>query len=181
MPGATVPLGIPYPLPTDPVNVPADVQALAEKVDALYTSIAATESAILQPPTCLVTAPLQTTTSGTLAPVSFNNVVYDNAGFSDLISHPTYLVAPAAGRYLFHGTAAWAPNGNDQRIVQVNTTTQGEVFRTQTTNAAGNGITLTVSSVWTLAAGEQIFLQSQQTSPFSIDLLLAMFFITRVS
>jgi len=41
MPAATPLLGLPYPTPTDPADVPADIQALATKLDARPSALAA--------------------------------------------------------------------------------------------------------------------------------------------
>lgn len=39
MAGTTAKLALPYPSPPDPADVPADIQALAAKVDALYNAV----------------------------------------------------------------------------------------------------------------------------------------------
>jgi hypothetical protein len=46
MPGSTPRLALPYPIGTDPINVPADIQALAEAVDATTAWVKTTSAGV---------------------------------------------------------------------------------------------------------------------------------------
>lgn len=96
MPATTPFRGYPYPVPGDPVNVPGDLQALAEAIDddleAVSAMIAARPSAQMRSSQAQSVAPL-TLSGGTLqlAALRFDSVDFDTGGFTSITTQPTLL------------------------------------------------------------------------------------------
>lgn len=183
MPGFTIPLAIPYPLVTDTTDVPRDVQALAERVDALMVQITASVAPINHPDTVVVTGGTQPILNGTLSAVAMNSVVFDNAGMADTSNPAAILVAAVqAGVYLVTGTVAWAPNNNGTREFQIIPQLQPPVvWKAQAIGDGVTGITTTGSFLLALGAGEHVLMQARQTSALTLNITSASLMLTRVS
>jgi hypothetical protein len=183
MPGFTIPLAIPYPLPTDPADVPSDVQALAERVDVLMTQITASVEPISHPDTVVVAGGTQPILNGILSSVAFNSVVFDNASMADTSNPAQILVAARqAGVYLVTGTVAWAPNNNGAREFQIIPQLQPPVvWKAQSIGDGVTGITTTGSFLLALGAGEHVLIQARQSSTLTLNITSAQMMLTRVS
>lgn len=183
MPGFTIPLAIPYPLPTDPADVPHDVQALAERVDVLMGQITASVAPISHPDTVVVSAGTQPFLNNTLTGIAFNSVVFDNNSMADTSNPAAILVAARqAGVYEVTATVAWAPNNNGTREFQLTPQLQPPViWKAQSIGDGVTGITTTGSFLLALGAGERMLLLARQTSTLTLNVTSAQMMMTRVS
>lgn len=183
MPGFTVPLAIPYPLPTDPADGPAAIQAMAERVDDLYVQIAATASTIANPETCLVVGGTQPILDNTLTTLQYNAELFDNAGMADLVSNPFRVVTQSAGIFLVQATVAWAPNGNGLRQFDVYTSAIPPEVQWKAQSMAGTetGVTTTASFLVSSAANNSIFIRGRQTAGTTLDMTGCALFVCKVS
>lgn len=155
MTGFTVPLGFPYPQATDPVDGPAQLQALAEAIDdsmvATYASLAGASA----PPCARITGTAQTTVSGLGTIMNFNSVYFDNDGMADLVSDPQKLTVQTAGVYAVVASATFAPNATNYR--EFNLRRNGTVVSRWSSNAVNStiiGFSPSVSGLFQMAVGD---------------------------
>lgn len=120
MPGFTVPLGFPYPLPADPTDGPQAMKDFADAVDASVTSTLLQAQAAASPPAYkLVSTTPQPllNTIGTF--LTFDTVVFDNTGLIDLVANPTTFIFPSNGTYIALATATFAANNVNDRFITI--------------------------------------------------------------
>lgn len=119
MPGFTVPLGLPYPLPGDPADVPQAIQDLAEAVEAEYLSTSASVTAAQSPGCCSLTGTTQSIPNNTLTNLQYNTVILDNDGLSNIAVQPDNINLRDNRRYLIHGTCTWAASTTSYRRLEI--------------------------------------------------------------
>jgi hypothetical protein len=110
MTGFTVPLGFPYPTGGDPVDGPAQLQALAEAIDNSMVATYASAASVTSPAAARITGGSQSTTTGLGKIMNFNSVYFDNDNMADLVADPQKLTVRTAGVYVVMATATFAPN-----------------------------------------------------------------------
>lgn len=102
---ANTPRGYTYPLYGDTVNFPAQIQDLAQDIDADVQGVYDDVDAARNAATCRVEfSGLLALASGVTTNVSFNTEIYDNASMWDA-GTPTDVSIPEVGNYLI---TAWA-------------------------------------------------------------------------
>lgn len=131
----------PYSTPTDPADVPAAIQALAESIDVDMQLL---DDSIVQRPFAVVSARSATSQvfpADQVTECEFDFVDFDNAGISNLSTQPTRLRPTSAGLW-----AVWASfadptsqaalhdlnlrvNGGDLVRASTNNNTIGEPFQ----------------------------------------------------
>ena len=123
MPANTPRLALPYPIPDDTVDVPRDVQALANKLDGFTW---------LTPPVPLERARAQRNAAlnianDTLTAISFDAAVahVGNTAGMWVAGTPTRLIAVTAGVYHFHGQTEFGINATGVRGISVQKNNQG--------------------------------------------------------
>lgn len=119
MPGFTVPLGLPYPLPGDPADVPQAIQDLAEAVEAAYLSTSATVTAAQAPGCCSLTGTTQSIPNNTTTNLQYNTVVLDNDGLSNITVTPDNINLRDFRRYFVHGSCTWAASTASYRRLEI--------------------------------------------------------------
>lgn len=165
MPGFTVPLGFPYPLPADPTNGPANIQALAEAVDASVLATQALFAGITDPPAAWIGAGPQAipTAAGTI--ITFGTTFFDNAGMSNLVTAPTRLQIQTAGLYFLTVEQGFEATGGDTRQIEllVNGTPVTTAASTNPTTP-GVGWSCNASVMRVMAAGDSVQARAGQLS-----------------
>jgi hypothetical protein len=179
MTGFTVPLGFPYPQPADPVNGPAQIQALAEAVDASAVSTLAAASAVF-PAACKVNGGAMNTTTGVAVNQTFTSpAVYDNRTFFDVIADPAGLTVVEAGWYVIVANVTWTPNTAGFRsITLVEGASQFTTTRVPASPNAGFGTVQNAVAVRNVAASAKIRVSLLQNSGGNLQSLscnLAMY------
>lgn len=119
MPGFTVPLGFPYPLPGDPTNGPANIQDLAEAIDAAVTATETQLANISDPPIAWVGAAPAAIPNALGTPLQFTVQFYDNADMVDLVTSNTNIVIRSAGLYMLSGEVGFEPNGTPGKQLEI--------------------------------------------------------------
>jgi len=119
MTGFTVPLLFPYPQPADPADAPAQIQALAEAVDAEMTDTETQLSAITDPPIAWIRAGTQVIppAAGTL--ILFNQEAFDNANMVDLVTDPYSITIRSNGLYMISCEGSLEANGVGGRQLEL--------------------------------------------------------------
>jgi hypothetical protein len=148
MPGATPNRAYPYPLPADPVNVPADIQALAEAVDNDVQANLESVTNINRVFGHMGSSGVQTVQSGTETPLNYQIQYLDNDNMVNVVSAPTQLSINTAGFYMFH-TLVTVPVTNWTNLVlrmKLNTTT--EVFNCDQEFQSGAQSRFEYTAVW---------------------------------
>jgi hypothetical protein len=182
VPGTTVPLGYPYPLPGDPLNV-NDIQELAEAIDV---SVQATEDSLAEaeaPPTVRATGTAQVIANSTTTLLTFNAAPYDNAGFTDFVGSPQALIMPTPNpgpaRYLYLAEVTWASNATGFRRVEI--TSNGTVFSRAEEPAAATPFVTSQRAqyAFSAAAGTLIRVQVTQNSGGNLSVLSCALSIVR--
>ena len=181
MPGFTSPQNLPYPLYTEVVNPPAQIQALAEAIDdalvasqALIAGIVARKAGRMSSVTAQA-IPNNAVTAGTFTTEDFDNDNMINIGGSN-----TNLVIQTAGVYLVTGTATWAANAVGVREAQIfknGVAVAG--FRAFNAAALQSGTPVTHLVVG--APGDILTLQLFQTSGGALNCNSKVFSASRVS
>ncbi|MFB7936684.1 hypothetical protein [Streptomyces sp. NPDC056049] len=102
----TTPRGYEYPLYSDTQNFPAQIQALAEDIDADVQSLYDADQAARNAPSASLglTGPIQLIPTGAITTVQFSFVEYDNAGMATL---PSNIAIVETGLYLVTGGATF--------------------------------------------------------------------------
>ena len=119
MPGSTVPLGLPYPLPGDPADVPQAIQDLAEATEALYLSTSASVTAAQAPGCASLTGTTQAIPNNTATVLAFNTVVLDNDQLSNITVDPFTVSLRDTRKYMIHGTCTWAASTTSYRRLEI--------------------------------------------------------------
>jgi hypothetical protein len=105
-----------------------------------------------------------TLTTGTLTALTFNQERFDSDTIHSTSSNTSRLTATTAGVYVITGTARFATNatGNRRVLIRLN----GATYIAEQTQAAVSGLqtTLTVATIYTLAATDYVELVALQSS-----------------
>ena len=105
MPATTPNRLYPYPIPTDPVDVPGDIQRLAEAIDDdLENNVVP----IIQPRPAAqvrVSQPFSVPANVLQTPIPYDSVDYDNGGFFKLAANPFTMTLQVGSVYWVY---AWA-------------------------------------------------------------------------
>jgi hypothetical protein len=182
MPGFTVPLGFPYPLPADPTDGPGAIKALADAVDASVVATTSQVNAVVTPDAVKITAGPQNITTGTFTNVSFNAVEYDNTGIADLVSNQFGIVIRRAGVYFLTAVGAFGPNGTgDRNISGVVNGSRIVDFRALASLGALYPTAFNRSTLVACAVGTVIGVSAEQTSGGTLALTSASLTLLRVS
>lgn len=104
MPATTPNRGYPYPLPADPVDIPGDICALADAVNA---DLGVLEAMAVARPIAQIRSsqpqavPKSVAVGGFLpdTPLVFDSVDVDTGGFSRITTQPSYLTLPVGPAY----------------------------------------------------------------------------------
>jgi hypothetical protein len=118
MPGATVPLGFPYPLAGDPLDGPGDIKALADAVDASVTATLVAAASAAAPPAFKITGGLQPIPNSMLTFLRYDTVVYDNTGGVDLSTNASSVFLDTA-TYVVAMNVVFAPSLFGERFVAI--------------------------------------------------------------
>ena len=172
MPGSTVPLGFPYPLPADPANGPQAIQDLAEAVDLVAQSTLDSVSTVV-PASVKVNGGTMNTSTGVPVNQTFTSpAVFDNRGFFDVIADSQGLLVVEAGWYVVTANLTWAPNTAGARTIAIleNAATVS-VIRTPPSPTAGFGTVQNIIALRNFAASSKIRLQLFQTSGGALQAL----------
>lgn len=163
--GSTGILALPYPAATAPPNVPGDLQALAEAIEA----------SLLEPPRCCAyqgTA-ATTLTTGVYAPLPLDTELYDASAMHSTVTATTKIVIARAGTYCISGTVGFATNATGIRtaVIQKNGAT---VARSQVGGTSSSSIFLPVYVELPLAVADYIELGAIQTSGGNLATLVGV-------
>lgn len=103
----TTPRGLVYPASTAAPDVPADMQALAESIEAVWDG----------QPYCVVhNASAQSLTSGTIAVLTQDTDDSDVLAMHSTATNTSRIVAPSAGLYIAYATLNFAAHATGVRI-----------------------------------------------------------------
>lgn len=168
MPGATVPLGFPYPVPGDPIAA-EQVQALAEAVDDAYVSTLASAAGVASPPAAAVSGTTASIVTGAGTPVQFNTVLFDSDGMANLVADPFSLTCQTAGVYAVSASAAFTPNvtGFRQIELQKNGVIVGR-WASAAVSSLGVGVSQNASNLVSLVVGDKLGLSVGHTAGVSL-------------
>lgn len=116
----------------------------------------------------------QSTTSGTLADISFGNESFDTDGYHDNTTNPTRLTVPAglAGLYMITGQITWtAVASSDNRILRLRKNGATDVSEAiqKSINTAGLNDSMQIVGQLQLVAGDYIELRVRQSSGAALD------------
>jgi hypothetical protein len=112
MPGATSPIGLRYPLYTEAVNPPSQIQMLADDIDdALVASQALIASIVARKASRMSSVTNQSIPNNAVTLATFTTEDFDNDNMINLAGSTTNMVVQTAGLYLFTASATWATNG----------------------------------------------------------------------
>ena len=156
----TTPRGLVYPASTDAPDVPADMQALAESIEAVFDG----------QPFCWVqhNATLNHAVSGTWYRTPFDTENSDAYGMH--ASNAATIVAPEPGLYVWQANCGFASNATGLRALMVrknsgNSATGGTGLSHQQINALSSAATtMGASGIVYMAAGDYLDMWTQQTS-----------------
>lgn len=111
-------------------------------------------------------------TSGVSQALTFNSERYDNFGIHSTSSNTSRLTAPRSGIYNIFGHVEFASNATGQRyiVIYANGTTNIAV-EGKTAMAGGLSTFCSVSTMYSLAAGEYVELLANQTSGGALNVL----------
>lgn len=176
MPGATVPLGYPYPLPADAPDTPGYLEAFARAVDTSVDGFYTQAATAAAPPAAKATGTAQVIANNVTTFLSFSAAPFDNAGMVDLTASPTGLVIPAGAtattKFSMIGVCQFANNATGFRRLEL--TVGGTVF-SRWESAAATGGTFPTTARCGLAvpaaAGTVIRLQATQNSGGNLTVL----------
>lgn len=104
----TTPRGLVYPSSTDDPNVPADMQALAQSIEAVWDG---------QPYCVTHHSTTQSLTTATMTAVSIDTDDSDVLGMHSTSTNTSRIVAPSAGLYIGTATVSFASNSTGVRIL----------------------------------------------------------------
>lgn len=182
MTGFTVPLGFPYPQPADPLDGPAQLQALAEAIDDSMVSTLASLQGATAPPCAKVTGTSQNAVSGAGTLMNFNSVYFDNDGMADLVADPQKLTVRTAGVYAVYAFATFAPNATAYR--EVNIRRNGAVLSRWSSNAVNSTLVslgVGVSGLVSMSVGDNFDMFTVQVSGVTLPTLDCQLTAFRVS
>lgn len=91
----------PYPAPADPVDIPGDMQALAEAIDNDLETIAPLTST--RPFVSIATFEEQNVPAGVETILEFDQVEFDNGPYSSIAVRPDRLILPNTGVWVVFG------------------------------------------------------------------------------
>ncbi|KUJ65436.1 hypothetical protein [Streptosporangium amethystogenes] len=185
MPGTT-PRGYEYPLYGDTQNVPTQVQALAEDIDADVQSLYTANTTARNAPTASISSTgILATPSGALTTMTFTDELYDNAGMVNLGVNNTIITIPQTGLYLVSGTVTFniAASTTPLACALFLRSVGGLVPDISTvTKALGSPQTsLSMVSLTRCNAGETISLATQHNYTSPIDVSPARLYVTKVA
>jgi hypothetical protein len=160
MPGTTPVLALPYPTPDDNVDVPRDVKALADKLDASFSG----KAARVYHSTALGIA------NNTPTPITtFDSERFDTDNIHDPVTNSGRLTCRTAGKYLISASIVWDTNPNGHR--QLNITFNGVTNIAQDYRPAIGYTSQTITTIWNLAVNDWVELRAQQTSGGGLNIL----------
>lgn len=182
MPGLTPNQNLPYPLYTEAVNPPAQIQALADAVDdALVASQALIASIVARKASRASRVTNQSIANNTPTLVQFTTEDFDNDNMINLGGSNTNIVVQTSGLYLVTGSVTWATNAtgirealllkNGTAIAGLRELNNGGVLASGT--PATHLINAVVTDIFTL--------QVLQTSGGALNVSSAVFSASRVS
>ena len=138
------PRGYSYPCYGDPANFPAQLQDLAQDVDAdMQAIISNIGDARNLPPSCKATSVTSVAiAAGATVQLTFSTEVYDNANmFTPLVPD---LTAPVEGLYLIAFNVTFSGPNNGVRMI--NTSVNGFIRAAQARRRAGTSTQMTVNA-----------------------------------
>ena len=170
---ATTPRGYEYPLYSDTQNTPAQIQALAEDIDADVQGLYTARNTARNAPTALISQLSDTIPNGVLTTVIFDNELYDNASMVNLGVDATAISITSAGLYLVSGVVqqSTALGTTPNAIAMFLRSVGGLVpdIATVTKNLGSSITTLSMVALTRCNVGEKITLAVQQNSGGPID------------
>lgn len=182
MPGFTPNQSLPYPLYTEAVNPPAQIQAFAEAADdavvasqALISSIVARKASRMSSVTAQ-SIPNNTTTLGT-----FTTEDYDNDAMINIAGSNTNIVVVTAGLYLVTASATWAVNNAGIRQAAILKNGNAVVVWRALNNGAVLASGSPATHLATGAPGDVFTFQLFQDSGGALNCTAKVFSVSRVS
>lgn len=182
MSGLTSPQNYPYPLYTEAVNVPSQLQALASAIDSSLVSVQSTLLAALSRKACRATSfSAQSIPNLTLTSLAYTLEDYDTDNIFNIGTSTTNFVIQTAGIYLMVGTVRFSTNATGDRQVLVAKNgvpiTQGQ----ETIGVTGVQTQITVSEIDKCAVSDVLTLRVSQTSGGALNTESAKFAVVRLS
>jgi hypothetical protein len=184
MTGFTVPLLFPYPQPTDPADAPAQIQALAEAVDAEMTDAENQLANITDPPVAWIGAGAQVIPNALGTTIVWSSEFFDNASMVDLVSSPTEIIIPSNGFYMISCEIAFEANGTGGRQLEilVNGVSLVNAFHgSAPPTTAPQGWSVNESIMRSCVTGDRISFRGGHTAGISILMVGAEAEVLRVS
>lgn len=148
MPANTPNRGYPYPLPADPVNIPGDLQSLAEDIDDDITANLAPATTVPRAMGIMRSSGSQTIQPNIETSLAFQIQLKDTDNMVNTVQSPTALMINTAGFYMFH-VLITAPVTNWTNLVlrmRLNSTT--EVFVTDQEFQSGAQSRFEYTATW---------------------------------
>jgi hypothetical protein len=182
---ATTPRGYEYPLYGDTQNTPAQIQALAEDIDADVQGLYNAENAARTAPTALISQLTDSIPNGVMTTITFDDELYDNAGMVNLGADATAISITSAGLYLVSGVVhqPTAFGTTTNAIAMFLRSVGGLVPDIATvTKTLGSPVTdLSMVVLTRCAVGEKLTMAVQQNSGGAIDVSLCRLSATKVA
>lgn len=178
------PGGYTYPEYSDTQNFPAQIQDLAEDIDAdvqdLYDDV---NNALNAPTAAVEFSGLFVLASGVTTPLPFDSQQYDNAAMW-APGTPTEVTIVQTGIYMITGWAQFNANGVATNSVGVFIMSNGALVNLVTvTRAPDNDKSTEISAtcIVFLTAGDDVTLNLRQTTGAPMDVVFAQMTVTKVS
>lgn len=171
MPGATVPLGFPYPLPADAFTRtdPSGLEALAEAVDAAMAALEASIAAVEIPPAALVNGGQQNVLNNTTTTLRYNSEQFDSDDpLADTVSVPTGLTIQTTGLYHLTGRLSWGGSTGLRHFEMLRNNT---VLTRQYQQPSTTGLSSNCTSLANCTAGDVITMRIRHTQGATLAIL----------
>jgi hypothetical protein len=138
---------LPYPAATDPADVPADIQKLANRLDIVVPVAAGAR---------VFHSANQPIPSGVLTPLLFNSERFDNDTMHDPAGDSSRIICKTAGIYTLSVTVEFAgATGGVFRAVQLAVNGVAVASQNQPPNAA-NAVDITLATIFQLAVNDYV-------------------------
>lgn len=174
---ATTPRGLVYPASSAAPNVPADMQALAESVEAVWNN---------QPYCVTRNSTTQSLTTATMTPVVCDTDDDDGQAMHSTSSNTSRIVAPANGFYIGTATVSFASNATGVRILTLRKNsggvgTAGTQLGYVELSAASAIHYMQVTGLIYLGATDYLELFAYQNSGGALNAQVANFSVVRIA
>lgn len=154
---ATPVLALPYPAATDPADVPADIQKLADRLETVIAKMPAVSA---------YKGATQSIPNGAPTAVIWETERYDTDTIHDPAVNPSRLTCKTAGKYLIITHIAWeAFTGGTQRRVFVMLNGTARIADVSLLPAAGSlDVYQSTSVIWAMVVNDYVEVQVYQDS-----------------